>query len=247
MKYRNCIFDLYGTLVDIHTDEDAPQLWEAMAEYYQERGAAYRPGERHTAYLDAVRRAEGAASSTHDAHEAHPEIQIEYVFQQLFQAKGAGADLEQAVQAGRRFREVSTEYIRLYEGAAELLRTLRERGQGVYLLSNAQGIFTRMELDRLGLTPLFDRIYLSSDYGVKKPDRRFFDLLLQNEGIPPETAIMVGNDGSCDIAGGRAAGLSTLYIRSNISPKEPLPAADYALEEMDLRRVAEILTQEADI
>ena len=33
MRFRDCIFDLYGTLVDIRTDEDAPELWEAMAGY----------------------------------------------------------------------------------------------------------------------------------------------------------------------------------------------------------------------
>lgn len=241
MKYQNCIFDLYGTLVDIHTDEDAPCLWDMMAGYYRERGASYRPNELRDAYRNAVRRAEGAALPSRDAHEAHPEIQIEYVFQRLFRAKGVHADLEQAIQAGQRFRRMSTEYVRLYSGAAEMLRELRARGRGVYLLSNAQGIFTRMELDQLGLTPLFDRIYLSSDCGVKKPDRRFFDLLLQTEGIAPGSAIMVGNDGSCDIAGGRAAGLSTLYIRSNLSPDEPAPAADCVLEEMDLGRVMEIL------
>jgi len=242
MNVQNCIFDLYGTLVDIRTDEDAPRLWDMMAEYYRERGASYGPEELRDAYRGEVRRAEGAAAPTLGAHEAHPEIQIENVFQRLFQMKGVRADMERAVRAGRRFRRISTEYIRLYDGAAEMLRALREQGRGVYLLSNAQGIFTRMELEQLGLAPLFDGIYLSSDYGVKKPDRRFFDILLQKEGIAPGSAVMIGNDGVCDIAGGRGAGLSTLYIRSNLSPEEPMPAADFVLEEMDLRRVTEILT-----
>ena len=34
MRYRNLIFDLYGTLVDIHTDEDAPLVWQKMALLY---------------------------------------------------------------------------------------------------------------------------------------------------------------------------------------------------------------------
>ena len=55
---------------------------------------------------------------------------------------------------------------------------------------------------------------------------------------------MVGNDGTCDIRGAQAVGLSTVYIRSNISPKEPLPRADYVLETMDLDRVREILMEE---
>lgn len=242
MRYQNCIFDLYGTLVDIHTDEDAPGLWREMAAHYGAQGACYRPDELREAYLQAVNRAEaGNGSPAADAHEAHPEIQIAQVFQLLFRAKGVTAGHAQAVQAGRRFRALSTEYIRLYDGAEPLLRTLRRHGCGVYLLSNAQSVFTMPELERPGLRPLFDGIYLSSDYGVKKPDRRFFDVLLDGEKIAPGGAVMVGNDGACDICGGRAAGLSTLYIRSNLSPDEAAPQADHVLDRMDLGRVKDIL------
>jgi len=41
MKYENYIFDLYGTLVDIHTDEEDESLWKALAEYYGKYGADY--------------------------------------------------------------------------------------------------------------------------------------------------------------------------------------------------------------
>lgn len=232
--------------MDIHTEEDTPGLWRTMAEHYRAQGAAYRPRELRSAYLQGVKRAEaGLASPGGDAHEAHPEIQIELVFQQLFQAKGVPAGREQAVRAGRQFRRLSTEYIRLYDGAAALLKTLRAHGCGVYLLSNAQSIFTTLELEELGLKSLFDGIYLSSDYGVKKPDRRFFDILLKEEDIDPHNAVMIGNDGACDICGGRSAGLSTLYIRSNLSPHEAPPQADHVLEKMDLARVKEILLDEA--
>ena len=164
------------------------------------------------------------------------------MFQALFREKQAEAGVELAVRTGERFRKSSLEYIRPYSGGGELLKALRANGQRVWLLSNAQSIFTRCELSMLGIEKLFDGIYLSSDYGCKKPDRRFFELLLRERGIAPENAIMIGNDGVCDIQGARAVGLSALYVRSNISPEEPLPEADYVLEEMDLGRVREILT-----
>lgn len=245
MKYRHCVFDLYGTLVDIHTDEDSPALWREMAAWYSRRGAACRPQELHSAYLRAVEQAGGLSGG--DAHEAYPEIQLELVFRQLFQERGVAADMEQAVQAGRRFRELSTAYIRLYDGAKELLCALRRRGCGVWLLSNAQSMFTGWELEQLGLTEYFDGIYLSSDYGVKKPDRRFFQALLRERNIAPETAVMIGNDGLCDIRGGRDAGMDTFYIRSNLSPDEPAPEADYVLERMDLERVGSILLEDKRI
>ena len=214
----------------------------AVAEVYRRKGALYQPGELRESYVRLVTQLEnGAASTGGYTHEAHPEIQIEKVFQRLYQAKGVEADTGLAVRTGLVFRRQSTEYLRLYPGAAELLRALRAEGGRVWLLSNAQSIFTRQELKELGLDGLFDGVYLSSDYGVKKPDPRFFRILLQAHDIAPDSAVMVGNDGTCDIEGARAAGLSTLYIHSNLSPQEPLPQADYVLETMDLRQVGAIL------
>ncbi len=244
MRYPNCIFDLYGTLVDIHTDESRPEFWKEMADWYRRFGADYQPEQLHQAYLQAVaQREQGTRILRKDAHEAHPEIQLEQVFLQLFLDKGVSADLALAIRTGERFREASIDYIRLYDGAVELLKVLRANGQKVYLLSNAQRIFTSCELRTLGIEPLFDAIYLSSDYGCKKPDRKFFELPLKEHGISPDSAIMVGNDGVCDIQGARKLGLATVYIRSNISPQEPLPQADYVLQSMDLDRVRQILTQ----
>ena len=40
-RYSNYIFDLYGTLVDIWTDEESPVLWEQMASLYSCYGADY--------------------------------------------------------------------------------------------------------------------------------------------------------------------------------------------------------------
>lgn len=244
MRYRHCIFDLYGTLVDIHTDERSPRLWVRMAEVYRRHNAPYQPSELRDAYFRLVDKLERDTPRQADDHEAHPEIKLEFVFQRLYQEKGVDCGLDTAICTGQLFRRHSTEYLRLYDGATELLGSLRARGCGVWLLSNAQAIFTRWELTRLGLDGLFDGVYLSSDYGYKKPDCRFFRTLLEEQGIDPASAVMVGNDGRCDIEGARAVGLSTLYIHSNLSPNEPLPQADDVLEEMDLKQVLNILIQE---
>ena len=169
MKYENYIFDLYGTLVDIHTDEEKTELWEKLAQFYGYYGAVYTAEELKNAYAcltgqkeDALRQEMGsdAAMKKDDAHEAHPEIEIEEVFLALFQKKGVQADIELAIHAGQFFRILSTEYIRLYDGAKELLAALRETGKKVYLLSNAQRIFTAYELKLLGLEPYLSLIHI---------------------------------------------------------------------------------------
>lgn len=244
MRYQNCIFDLYGTLVDIHTDEGAPLLWEKMALFYSAYGALYQPEDLKKAYFRLVRQQvdESKALRQND-FEGHPEIQLERIFAALFEEKQLAADPDMAVHMGHLFRRHSMEYIRLYDGAEELLRTLRANGQKIYLLTNAQRIFTELELRDLRIDAFFDGIWISSDYGCKKPDPKFFHLPLDSQHLKPEETIMIGNDGICDVQGAKAVGLSTLYIRSNISPKEPLPQADYVLESMDLKKVQEILTQ----
>lgn len=77
LPYQNYIFDLYGTLVDIHTDEDQPAAWAALARFYSYYGARYAPDELHAAYLAEVgRQTAGREGLRRDSHEAHPEIEL---------------------------------------------------------------------------------------------------------------------------------------------------------------------------
>lgn len=236
--YQNYIFDLYGTLVDIHTDEEAPQVWEKLCLFYGYHGARYSPPELKAAYKRLVRDGEGPQYS----HEAHPEIQIETVFRALFTEKGVRPGEALVLHAGQFFRILTTEYLRLYDGVPGMLEALHRMGKRVYLLSNAQRIFTAYELNVLGIAQYFDGILISSDCGVKKPDRRFFRLLLDRYRLKAEESVMIGNDCTTDIAGAAAVGLDTFYIHSNISPEyRPGVKATYTLMGMDIARVRETL------
>lgn len=236
MAYKNYIFDLYGTLVDIRTDETKQSLWTGLAKEYRSYGAQYEPEELKKAYFRLVKEEEArVAAETADIREVYPEVHLEKVFQELFRMKGAEVGGTLIYCVGRMFRALSMEHICLYDGARELLTALRKAGHGVWLLSNAQRMFTEYEIQTLGLNGCFDGIYLSSDYGCRKPDPRFFKALLDAQNIDPATAVMIGNDGVCDIAGAKKVGLHTMYVRSAISPNEPLPQADIVQENIDLK------------
>lgn len=239
---KDVVFDLYGTLVDIRTDEDDPIVWKELAAWLEPHGAKIEPENLHLLYRRMVASMEKHAGS--DAHEAHPEIDIEDVFAAMLGAMGVKASKTLTTQTAIHFRALTSRYIRLYDGAKALLAALRKAGKGVYLLSNAQALFTRAEIGVLGLDRSFDAIYLSSDCGVKKPDPLFFEKMIEECEIDPKTAVMIGNDGGSDIAGARALGMKTIYIKSNISPEEPLPEADVVLTEMDLPRVQRLLLGE---
>jgi putative hydrolase of the HAD superfamily len=186
LTYDNYIFDLYGTLVDIHTDESDTAIWEKLAMFYGYYGALYETKELKERYETLVKSSEAelkkkieksdadAQFAISYAHEASPEIHIEDVFEKLYEEKGVNPTKELSVHTGQFFRVMSTEYIKLYPGTKEMLKELKKAGKNVYLLSNAQRIFTAYEMRRLDIFDLFDDVFISSDYNTKKPDIRFY-------------------------------------------------------------------------
>ncbi len=240
--YQDYIFDLYGTLVDIRTDEEQQGLWDKMSQLYGGYGAVYTPEELHALYKKTVAEKEERAE---EKSVSYPEISIEDVFRELYEAEGIVPSEELVTHTGQFFRVLSTRHIRLYAGAGELLRRLREKGRGVYLLSNAQRVFTERELRLLQIEDCFDGILISSDCGVKKPDEKFFQILLEKYRIAPEHALMIGNDPVCDIKGARRAGMDTFYIHSGISPKtDGKVDADYSMMKMNLKVLQKRLLSE---
>ena len=84
MRYRELVFDLYGTLVDIHTEED-DHVWEHTAYFFGFYGAHYTGPELKTAFAAAMRSREAAAGQN---YECFPDIPCETVFAELFRDKG---------------------------------------------------------------------------------------------------------------------------------------------------------------
>lgn len=225
MKYTDLIFDLYGTLVDIRTEE-TDTVWEKTAIYFGFYGARYTGPELKADFLAAMKARQVAAGQN---YECFPDIPFELVMAQLFRAKDVEENADAlGFQAAQLFRIASMEYIRLYPYAKEALEILRQKGYRLWLLSNAQRAFTAYELRHLGLGDQFDGIYISSDYGCRKPDSRFLGALMQEQGLIAENCLMIGNDRDTDIAGAKVKGLDTLYMHTNITPSGQA-AADAAL------------------
>ena len=203
----NFLFDLYGTLADIKTDEELMSLWFGFAWLLGESDIQGVRDEYHAIckkYADA---------RTHE----FVEFDLLRVFEEMVECRGGNK--EKAPMLAREFRLLSRQKLRLFPYVIEILKGLKERGAGVYLVSNAQACFTKDELDELGITPLFDGILISSDAGVKKPDPAIFEIAFEKFNLNKDECFYVGNDLHDDVLGASDAGLKTVYIETEQSGK----------------------------
>lgn len=214
----NFVFDLYGTLIDIWTDESREELWEGVASLL---GDGEEKAE--TVREEYLARCRGAKRG-----ESH-EIDLLGVFEAMLESRFVDKSVAPALAS--EFRRMSMVYLKPFRGVKTMLRELRKVG-GVYLLSNAQSCFTVDELKTTGLYDLFDGILISSDAGTKKPYPEIFDIAFNKFGIKAEDSIYIGNDMRDDILGATGVGMQTVYIETAQSGKYPgldLPRPTYVV------------------
>ena len=233
--YKNFVFDLYGTLLDIRTNENKPYLWKKMSDIYTAMGAKYSAAELRQSFWELEEQQVLSLPK-------NGELDLGLVFAELFYRKGVDCDKSMVKSTAITFRVLSRSKLCVYDGVHDALRGLKENGRKVYLLSNAQTYFTRPEITMTGLGQYFDGILISSEVGFKKPAPEFYAALLDGFSLKPEESLMVGNDEISDIAGAICAGMDALYIHTEISPQEPVQGlATYSVMDGDWRKVAALL------
>jgi putative hydrolase of the HAD superfamily len=98
----------------------------------------------------------------------------------------------------------------LYPEAAGVLEALR----GKYRLGVVSNFDRRLYavLEDLGVRAYFERIVISSELGVHKPDGRIFAAALAAFGVAPSETVLAGDDPEQDWRAGEAAGLHVYRV-----------------------------------
>ena len=242
MRWDVVAFDNYGTLEDIHTDEEKDTVWEGFARWLLLHGAAWEPRRLRAAYRSQITRQRRRLARERGLAETEIEVDLSPVFARLLALGGAAADERTVAEAAMAFRALTIERIGLYAGTIGMLRALRQAGLKVALFSNAQILFTEPEMKALGTWDLFDERFISSRYGVKKPSPAFYRELIDWAGVPPEKILMVGNSPRDDILPAKALGLGTGYVWSELTEKEAArPESDLYLSAPDMPALTRLI------
>ena len=143
-------------------------------------------------------------------------------FEDFFSALGLEYD---AKEAG----ELYTDYLAsngiMIDGAIELLEKLYGR-HNLYIITNGIAKTQHGRIDGTGTREYYRRIFISTEMGVQKPDKAFFDIVMEEEKLDPHRTIVIGDSEKSDIKGAANAGLKSIFISFN---GEKSDMADYCV------------------
>jgi putative hydrolase of the HAD superfamily len=241
MDIRAVAFDVNGTLVRIRTEEGMEQIFRSAAHFLTYQGIDLHRHQVRELYFGILREQRQASS------EEHPEFDAVGIWRSIIE--GNATDFTRTLPAGKleqmplflaeMSRGISRCRLRLYPHVREVLDVLCER-YPLAVVTDAQSAYARGELHKVGLLDYFDPIIVSGDHGYRKPDRRLFQLALDEMGVAAEDTLYVGNDMHRDIFGAREAGMTTVLFESDQGTSAYLDCVpDYRIT--DLRDLLKIL------
>lgn len=130
----------------------------------------------------------------------------------------AGADNSTALEMARRYDTFYLDLLaterHLVAGAIELLAALRDAPDlRTGILSNGFKEVQYRKMDYNGITPYLDRVVLSDDIGITKPDIRLFRHAMEVAGArDPHSHIIIGDNPGTDIEGALNAGWGAIWF-----------------------------------
>jgi putative hydrolase of the HAD superfamily len=107
----------------------------------------------------------------------------------------------------------------LPESKITLLKTLKEKGYRLYLLSNTNPIIMSWAFspsfspEGKSIDHYFDKMYLSYQIGFTKPSSKIYDYMLKDSGLIPVETLFI-DDGIANIEAGNKLGMKT-YLAKN--------------------------------
>lgn len=221
--YKNYIFDLYGTLLRIHTDEAKRPLWDSMRQMYSAYGADYTPEQLRDSFHYLCK--SEALKLRNNKNIQDPEVDYNTIFVRLLLEAPNRHESEYtpvawsqedakrwAFHTGVMFRILSRDYCYPCEGVKETLEALKKQGCRLFLVSNAQRIFTMPEIEQAGLVEYFDDIFFSSDHIYKKPSTELIDQLFQKHKIRKNKTVYVGNAIADGLKMADDYGIDTIFL-----------------------------------
>lgn len=224
-------FDLYGTLIDIRTDEQDPWVYATLSRYFQYHSVKIGAEELKRAYFEEIER------YLRQSKEVYPEVDVYKIFHAVMHRYGNRRYPKNIVKdTAMLFRSLTMRQFNLVPHLFETLIQL-EGQYKIAIISDAQWVFTEPEMEMLGLDRFFQQRILSSHYGYKKPDMRLFQAAMKKLRVKPRESLYIGDNLRKDLTGCKKAGMRFIYFGQELKEYNALKPDGVFSDYSELERV----------
>jgi putative hydrolase of the HAD superfamily len=224
-KIRAVIFDCYGTLVDIYTNEGKEEVFQYLSRYLQYYGATIGAEELKSAIVLEKER------SLKTSHERYPEVDLGQVFETILTRECIDNPVL-AESCCKLHRLLSRERFQLFPDTLPVLREMKREGYPLAMVSDAQKMYYFEEVRILGLDQFFDHLIISTQFGFKKPDPRLFTIACDLLETPPAEAVYIGDSAEKDIKGPKEIGMQMILLNRNHEENRQDPGPDFSAKNL---------------
>lgn len=221
MNIKGIIFDINGTLSDIHTNEWHDDVYRVLSNLLSYQGILLGPNDIKYLYFDIMKKQRSVDG------DRHREFDVVAIFDEIVRQHSTGFTrtlppqkieqlprlLAEVHRAASRFR------LQAYPGVEDVIRQLHPKYR-LAIISDAQTAYALPELHAVGLSDYFDPIIISGDFGYRKPDLRLFSAALTAMKMDPAEVLYVGNDMYRDVYGAQRLKMKTVFFKSNQGTQE---------------------------
>lgn len=234
--YENIIFDIYGTMIDVWTDEGDDATWQSITPLLDFYGVKLLPEQVKVMFFEGCQKQLVNGKKRYD----YPEIDVVKIFYDILESQNLGCKTK-ATFLTHAFRVASTRKLQLFDGVVETLTKLKRAGKKLYILSNAQASFTKNELNKFGLPKFFKGIVLSSNYGIAKPSTQFFDVVVDKYHLDKSKSIYIGNDLNSDILGANNVNMHCIWLNTGHLQNNGVANPTYTIDDGDFTKICDIV------
>mgnify|MGYP001573201633 CR=1 FL=1 len=206
MKYKNILFDFGDTLVYLQ-----PSKEDVFLKVLSENGIKIDKEEIKKAFLhnDYIKQ----SAITLKNEEGKRNFLINYN-KKILSSLNINDNLDSlAIKINNEFKKT---HWKLFSDTIPVLEKLKKMRFRLALLSNWESKLHEV-CKKLGIYDYFELVLASTDVGIEKPNREFFEIILSKLDMVSKETIYIGNDYELDVISSRNVGIKPILIdRDNI-------------------------------
>ena len=184
--------------------------WRAVGERFAERYPALSP----ETVVKAIKASSSEYWSDAERHRVG-RLNMDLTRQKIVASALAGLGIDDsslALEMALAYAVHREDAIIPFPGALETLQELRKRDVRLALLTNGSATIQRRRIEKHALPSYFDCILIEGEFGFGKPDRRVYLHALDQLGVIPKEAWMVGDNLEWEVAIPQYLGMFAIWF-----------------------------------